>query len=605
MSVVDSVDARDKILRFQVAGEPTTTDPAFIGDLYDSYVSRQVYDPLLQFRYAQKTQQLQPLLLENMPEKVLHEDGKVTYKFKLKQGVYFHDNRCFSKTNGKGRELVAADVFYSWKRMADWSGMAKPGEDKKIPSNWPVFAGKIVGFDAYHDEQTKIAKRDETPFNYDVPVEGLVLKNKYEFEVVLNQDDVSFLWWLARARTAVVPREAVEYYGRTAFQHNPVGTGPFMLADPETDWQTDKRRYLFKRNPNYHEQGLPRLDGVEIHYFQATNSSWLEFKAGKLDIINLAPEYYQDVFSTLKGSPKKRKERKKVAKEVKPQWIKADSRRAGIQLYIEPLLDMIYFGFNMQDPILGHSEDEKQDLRNRYLRQAIAYAIDWEDRNSIFYDGMATIYDGPIPPGLAGHPNPEVEEAWPTYRPQDLVRARELLAKAGYPDGEGLEPILFYISSEGGGREVRENLQEHLRTINVELKPREPMWGTFIDEVQKGKAQMFAMAWSTDYPDPENNLSIFYSENKPPGNNNFSYNNPEYDGLYREIATMQDSPERTEKLIAMRNIILEDVPMIGSLARTVYRLAYRWVKNFHPVYSSCHWTKYVDLDANDPDRRDP
>ncbi len=166
--------------------------------LNQSDATTQIYQTLLQYKYLVRPEQLEPLLLAEMP--VISEDG-LTWRFKLKPGIMFHDDVCFP--GGTGRELVARDVFYSWKRLAD--------PEYRYKNFW-LFKGSIVGFDEYKDVQAARVDAGEA-FDYDAPVEGFRIINDFEFEVTLTRAVRQFAWKLAMFQTAILPREAVEFHG--------------------------------------------------------------------------------------------------------------------------------------------------------------------------------------------------------------------------------------------------------------------------------------------------------------------------------------------------------------------------------------------------------
>ncbi len=103
-----------RVLRIPVQADVGGMDPMLLGSLYDSATSAQVIEPLLEYNYVARPYKVQPLLVKSMP--TVSKDG-LTYTFELKKGIFFHDNVCFK--NGKGRELEAKDVLYSYKRLAN------------------------------------------------------------------------------------------------------------------------------------------------------------------------------------------------------------------------------------------------------------------------------------------------------------------------------------------------------------------------------------------------------------------------------------------------------------------------------------------------------
>ncbi len=556
--------AQEKVLRIPIRADgPKTLDPVRGSTQYEAEVCEQVYETLVQYSYLEYPK-LEPLLLEEMPK----VDGLV-YRFKLKKGVRFRDDPCFP--DGKGRELVAKDVFYSWKRMAD---------KRNQPKAWWLFEQTIKGFDAYREAQNKAGK-----FDYDAPVEGMRILSDHEFEVELTEPVYRFLYVLAMFQTAVVPREAAERYG-DAFSGHPVGTGPFLLSRDE-DWQRTKSIVLH-RNPGYREaffpdaggearheaagKRIPFADRIEITFFQEDQPMWLEWKAKNLDYVTVPSENFTEAYTKRKRT-------------LRPEWEEQGVTSAPI-----PLLDFIWqCGFNMEDPLVGGYTEEK-----RALRKAISYAVDLEETNDRFYNSINVVYDGMIPPGLDGHP-PEGRSPKGARGP-DLDKARALLAKAGYPDGKGLPPLEYWSATGTIQQEMLELLQRQLGKIGVQLKPRFVDFSQLTEAVHEKRAQLFGFAWGSDYPDGENNLALFYGPNESPGSNSFNYKNAEYDELYQRIRTMGPSPERTELYARMRDMVLEDCPFVGAMARTRFYLIRPRLRNCRPCETFWNWLKYLDVD---------
>lgn len=548
---------------------PKSLDPIRGSTVYENRCASQVVETLLQYKYLVRPFQYEPLLLESMPTS---DDGGITWKFKLKEGVHFRDDACFE--GGKGRVVTSEDVFYSLKRLAD----VKRANSK----SWWLIKDTIKGFNEYKEAQNEAAE-----FDYDANVEGMQVVNDREFNVVLERPQQAFLWKLCMFQTSIVAREAVEKYGNR-FGLQPVGTGPFVIK--EGDWQQGLG-IKFTRNENYHEcyfpadhmqsdeadelhlgagRRLPILDEVQVVFYKTDQPMWLEFKAGKLDYAQVPAENFREAFS---------KRTKKLTRDMKKQGMKG---------YPVDLLDFIFRGFNMEDSVLGGYTPEK-----KALRQAICSALDWDEQNEAFYNGINKIYDGVIPPGLDGYPNNGQSDKG--YRGPDLERSRELLAKAGYPGGKGLPTIDYYTSRAQNGQEQSEMISTQLKKVGINVQVHLLDFSQLIQKVDEKSAQFFSFAWSSDYPDGENNLALFYGPNEAPGANHFNYKNAEYDKLYEEIVTLPPSADRTAKYEQMQATLLEDCPYAGSMARTRFFVVTPQVKYYKPVESFENWYKYVDV----------
>ncbi|MCA9057372.1 MAG: hypothetical protein KDA85_02695, partial [Planctomycetaceae bacterium] len=330
---------------------PKSLDPVRGSTVYENQCITQVYETLCQYKYFKRPFELEPLLLEEMPQT---EDG-VTYRFRLRDDIYFHDDPCFP--DGVGRKLVSADVFYSWKRLAD---------NKTQSKSWWLLENTIAGMDEYRRIQN-----EADHFDYDAPVEGMTVINDREFEVVLQKPMTRFLWTLAMFQLSVVPREAVEMYGPKFVRH-PVGTGPYVVRDG--DWRVGVS-INFHRNVKYREAWfptewmpedeadgltggagtrLPILDEILVTFYAQDQPMWLMFLSGANDFAQVPAENYTEAFNPRSG---------KLRRSLTSQGVKG---------YPVPLLDFIFKGFNMEDELLGGYTEQK-----KALRQAICLAQDW------------------------------------------------------------------------------------------------------------------------------------------------------------------------------------------------------------------------------------
>jgi ABC-type transport system substrate-binding protein len=554
---------------------PNTLDPAQGSTTYDNMACSQVYETLLQPRYTDPNE-LEPLLLSEMPTSYTDEQGRKVWKFKLREDARFHDNPCFP--DGKGRAVRSDDVFYSLKRLAD----QRASEGK----NWWLLADTIVGFDAYK------ARQDQAPtFDYDAPVEGFRKLSDTEFEVVLKEPIYRFIWVLQMFQTSIVPREAVEHYnanGQNGFSANPVGTGPFVFRE----WRP-KQSFIVVKNPNYREayypsegwsaedveRGLdkfagtriPAVDRLEFAMYVEDNPLWLDFENGKLGYIELPFDFFEKAFNPRT----KRMER--------------DLRRRGVEHVVEPQLDFIFRTFNMEDELVGGYTPEKVALR-----RAISLAMDLNEINESFYAGLCTVYDGPIPPGLDAHP--EGHAVPESVRGPNLEKAKEYLAQAGYPNGEGLPPIRFATSRSDINARQTAMMKRQLARVGIRIEEVLLDFPDLIDQVNRRELPFFGFAWASDYPDAENNLALFYSPNASPGSNHGNYGRPEYDAMYEQARLMEPGPERTALYVKMRDMVIADAPYVGSLARNRYFLVNDHMDGAKPTQRFWSWFKYLQTD---------
>jgi len=470
-------------------------------------------------------------------------------------------------------------------------------DKRNSPKAWWLLQDTILGFDEWRTEQSEAD--GPTGFDYDAPIEGMKKINDYEFEILLKQPFYRFTYTLAMFQTSVVAREAAEYYGKTISRH-PVGTGAFTLR--HEDWESGAFMSL-KRNPAYREdyypsdpglnedgsepyagyaedkqlgfyedagKRLPLADRVEVSFFVTNQPMWLKFRNEEIDFTTVPAESFEQAYI-------------KRTQKLRQQYIDKGIRSTPV-----PLLDFIYNGFNMEDPEFGGYGEKK-----KWLRQAISLAYNYNEANQAFYNNLNIIYDGVIPPGLEGHP--ENHRAARNFRGPNLAKARKLLAKSGHPDGKGLPTLVHYTSKQPQSVAMAEMAKRNLKKIGVNMDVRAVDFSTLTDLQREKRAPFFGLAWGSDYPDAENNLQLFYGPFKSPGSNSFNYDRPEYNKMYEQARVMAPSPERTKLYEDMRDMPIEDVPFIGSMARTRYYLTHDRLKNFKPVEVFSNWPKYLNL----------
>src|SRR4051812_29498920 len=163
-----------KVFRYAIEVAETNFDPQFINDVYSNIACQAMFDAPLRYDYLARPIRMKPNTLTAMPE--VSADGK-TYTFHVKAGIYFADDPAFG---GKKRELVAADYIYSLKRILD---------PKVRASQIAEIEPYVVGA-----EEAAVAARKSSRFDYEAPIEGLKVLDRYTFQVKLKEPTYVFLY---------------------------------------------------------------------------------------------------------------------------------------------------------------------------------------------------------------------------------------------------------------------------------------------------------------------------------------------------------------------------------------------------------------------------
>ncbi len=541
-------------------------DPVHTSDYYSATVIAQVYDSLLQYNYLKRPATLEPALSE-LPQ--ISSDGK-TYVFKLRKGIFFQDHKAFP--NGLGRELVANDVIYSWKRLADPANTSEA---------YFVIDGKIKGLS---DWAAKIAKGKAT---YDTPVEGLQAKDSHTLVVTLDKPYHQLSNVVAMPSMAVVPKEAVEMFGQE-FLNNPVGTGPFMLSKKD-DWIRNSKITLVKnpkfRDERYPDQGapadiksgllkdagkkLPLVEKLVFHELPEEQPRWQTGLKGGYDWFDIPSDSFAAAVDSGSLSP-----------ELSEKGMKVD---------ITPAMDVTYVGINMVDPVLGKS---------KLLRQAMTLAFDSEDYIQRFMNGRGIKAQSPIPPGLSVYD--------PQYRnplaEHNILKAKKLLAEAGYPEGKGLPEFEYESLADTKGRQQGEYFAQSMAKIGIRIRINSNSWPQLLTKLKERKATLFGLGWTAVYPDPQAFFMAFYSKNISPGPNATNFVNSDFDRLYEKSLTLKDSPARDAVYRALRDLVVDQAVWIHVSHRLNYRVLHGWIDNFKWSEIGLSYPKYIGVDVEKRER---
>jgi ABC-type transport system substrate-binding protein len=531
---------------------PTSLDPVQAANVYANFIVLNAFDTLFSYKYLARPYELKTNLAAAWPE--ISADG-LTYTIRIKQGVHYVDDPAFS--GGRGRELVAEDFIYSLKRHFDPASR---------PQGAWLWSGRIVGLDEW-----KQAGSD-----YSAEIAGLRTLDDYTIQIKLIKPYPQLLFTLAMGYSAVVPREAVEHYGRE-FAIHPVGTGPFRLTSYDTS------KVILERNPNFRQEpvdiefegydpqrhgfsgvaaidGLspPLVDRLEINFIAEASARWSSFTKGdEVQYASIPNEQVDQVLAS------------KRPVTLKPEYAEKYHFAAGIEA------GFVFQTFNMDFPEFGYNEDPQRERRNKALRCAINKAYAWEQRNESFYIGLGKVFPGIIVPVA-----PEFDTNLSTESiTRDLAGAKKLLADHGWTP-ENLPPLVYGTNSSVTARLMFEQFRAWMKelgypTEKIILK-RFATFGDISKAWKESRLPFVSKGWGLDFPDAENTLQLFYGPNGSPGSNDANYRNPEYDRLYELASTMLSSPQRTEIYHRMNRLLIDDCVSITGLART---RIYLWHKD--------------------------
>lgn len=533
---------RGNVLRDSVATNIKGLDPAQVEDIYSAKVVHQIFETLLHYNPKKRPLELEPLLLESLPE--VSKDG-LTHTFKLKKGIHFQDHKDF--TDGKGREVNAQDIIYSWLRVCDPA--------IKTAGFW-IFDGKIKGLNEWREQKQKGFA------DYNTPIEGLEAKDPYTLVVKVKKPYYQFHHLLTTHYTAIVPRELIQKMGPD-FMGNPVGTGPFVMKS----W-TRGSQIVLDKNKNYWNKNLNiALDQLVIREITEDQPRWLEFLKGDLDISLIPKDNFDAAIDHGELAP--------------------DLKAKQLGLIISDDMDILYIGFNMMDPVLG---------KNKYLRKAMALAHNSDLSLQKFLNGRGVLAETLIPPNIQGY---DANYKNPLHN-FNLQQAKDLLKKAGFPGGKGLPEIELSIGANSTYRQMAEMFQHEMQELGIKIKISIFSFPQFIERLKNKKNQMWLVGWTGDFPEASNFYQMLHSMNESPGPNYMNFKNADYDKNYESAQSIPPGAGRKKNYDRLNAIIAEEVPMILEAHRMSYTLYHPWVKNLYRHGMIYDYYKYIQLD---PDKK--
>jgi peptide/nickel transport system substrate-binding protein len=189
---------------------------------------------------------------------------------------------------------------------------------------------------------------------------------------------------------------------------------------------------------------------------------------------------------------------------------------------------------------------------NKLVRQAINYAVDPAVIIKHIYEGNGYVMNGPMGSNVIGF-DPKIKRY-----PVDLKKAKELLDKAGYP--QGLQVKLYFSPDRyPKAKEVCQVIADQLAKagIKVELVSQEFVifWGK--DGVNGGKLPFYYVGRPA--ADADTVYDQYYRSGVSP---RIQYKNPEFDRLIDEEQKTGDPKKRVALLHQAGRILMEDVPFV-------------------------------------------
>ena len=327
--------------------------------------------------------------------------------------------------------------------------------------------------------------------------------------------------FVSKAPTAIPPglqnpvfildAKYVQAKGNAYVAEHPVGTGAYVLREFKRDDQT-----VMDANPKWWG-GKPKIDHVIFKPIPEAAARVAALRTGATDLITNVPPQYQ-------------------IQLVGGKDTKLASTRSLRQLFI---------AFNTLQP---------GPQQNKLVRQAINMAVDVPSIVKNVLGGRGYELTSVIPPNYFGY-----DAGVPSYK-HDVAKAKELLAKAGYPDGKGIALTLNApIGRYNRDREVAEAVAGQLQAVGIQATVKPQEWVTYSDQVnRRALTPLYELGWNQPSADADGIITSLFASNAPLS----CYSNPEIDKLAEQARGELDVPKRKALYKRIATILHDDAAWI-------------------------------------------
>lgn len=400
-----------------------------------------------------------------------------------------------------GSDLTANDFVYSWKRVCDPMVAAPYAETvlSMVEGYDKAIEGDLDALQVVAQDDNTLVVTLSTPCSYFGSLAAFATLSPVQEATVTANGDA----WATSAATYI-------------------SNGPFYVSE----WVPGSY-IMMTKNPYYWNADAIKLDGIKWNLIEDSNAAYSAYQTGEVLMIKSVPT---EEIPSLKDS--------------------AD-------FHVDPIIGTYYLSLNL----------ERDAFKDARVRKALSLAIDRDYVANTLMQGTYSPADNFMGPGwidMDGKQFKDNANGGQSYidvnnYEADLEEAKQLLADAGYPDGEGFPSISYTTNDAGYHKVVAEYLQQAWAQLGIDLQVDIVEWASFTPMRRNGDFDVARNGWVGDYSDPSNMLELFYSTN---GNNDGKFNNADFDAAIDLSRTTLDSAERSKALHTAEDILMEETGCI-------------------------------------------
>jgi len=434
-----------------------------------------------------------------------------------------------------GEPMTAHDYVWSWQRLLS-----------------PALGGEY-SYMLYPVQNAQAFNKGEITDFSEVGAKAL---DDLTLQVTLDERTPYFIQLMDHYSTFAVHRPTLEKFGKATDRYTPwtrvenmVSNGAFNLKS----WQLNRRIEL-EKSDTYWDRDKVRLNGIVYYPTENVVSEERMFRVGQLHYTASVPLGKIPVYQEMEDSP----------------YVQA------------PYLGTYYYLLNTEVP----------PTDNLQVRQALSLAVDRDSLSKNVLKGTVIGAYSITPPDTLGYFPPKLFD----YDPE---RARQLLAEAGYPNGEGWPGLELTYNTSEDHRKIAVALQQMWKDVlNIEVALINQEWKVYLDSITQMNFQIARRGWIGDYVDPNNFLDLFLTGG---GNNNTGFADPRYDELVlRKAPQATTKAERFAVFEEAETLLMEQMPIIPVFTYTSKHLVQPSVRGLPSNLMDSINMKYVWLEQDQP-----
>ena len=325
---------------------------------------------------------------------------------------------------------------------------------------------------------------------------------------------------------------------------NFVGNGPFILDK----WEINKV-IVVKKSSTYWDRKTVKLEEIHFHPISDVEVEERAFRSGQIHVSNTIPLNKIEVY------------RKKDAEKLR----------------IDTYLGTYFYRLNTK----------RKPLDDKRVRMALALAVDRESIVRNIHYRTVKVAGNITPPGTGGY----------TYQGSPLKydpdKARQLLAEAGFPGGQGFPKLsVLYNSSEQHRRMAEVIQQMWKKNLGIEIELANEEWKVYLKTSQEMDYDISRAGWIGDYPDANTFLDMWLTDG---GNNYTGFSLVEYDKLIADAANAPSVEARLALFQKAEGLLMEEMPILPIYFYNARYLIDPQVREWHPTILNHHPYKHVYL----------